>query len=353
MSRDEHDVAVLSTRARHASRRQARSWNGSGKGLGAFEPGAPSWDLRRPLSPWLDSLLTLDRIYRFRNTVSVRPLPGCQPERPQTLPPAYDLSPGHPYTSAPVQGSTSATTWRYSAATCGTDRSTSSTSTPPFNTGKAHRDTRRIRRCERLGTAWASRPALRDVKWDRAPSPDRLTTTSLPRPVCARLPAPGAGRHALLHIDYREAHYCKFLPTGSSSGALPQRIIWEYDYVGRPTRGGRPSTTTSSSTVRTDRATSSTRRPSSAFPTWPQGWSGRERRAGSSPRTPGGTRSCRPTAASGPAPERRSRSASSPHSAGVLPPGRPRARFLRRQGTTGEACLAHKPPLHPDVTTHP
>ena len=124
-----------------------------------------------------------------------------------------------------------------------------------------------------------------------------------------------------VHLDYREAHYCKVLLDDlfgrdcfltRSSGLTTMAL-------GR-SAAGRPSTTRfwSTSAIRT--ATTSTANAWIVNRTWPRGWlRPRRQRAGSFQRMSGGTQSCQQTVGRRPDTRRKSPRASSAEWSSLLP----------------------------------
>ena len=90
---------------------------------------------------------------------------------------------------------------------------------PPFNTGSEQR---------RGELAYAD--AFADYAGFLAPRLERVRALLAPHGTL------------YLHLDYRESHRCK-LALDDSSARSSQRLIWIYDYCGRPKRRWRRSTT--------------------------------------------------------------------------------------------------------------
>src|SRR3990170_4288269 len=310
---DEQDIAVLVHGELSLLEAPGAVLERLRKGLGAFEPEPFLGNLGDPDDH--GSTLANPRQYLWNSVKPSQctgPLPGCQPERPPVPSSSIRLrSRPRPILVRLCTRSTSATTWTSFAGTRGTARSISSTSTRRSTPARPSR-ARASRPCGAPpATAWASRgSATRPSRWARAPSPTASTTTS---PSSSRVCARPTGRWrrtarstSTSTTARRTTARCCW--TASSGGAPSStRSSGRTTTAGARRAGGRPSTTTFSSTSRIRRATSSTRRPSSASPTWRRGSAGqRRRRAVSFPPTPGGTPSCRPTAASGRATRRRS-----------------------------------------------
>ena len=76
-----------------------------------------------------------------------------------------------------------------------------------------------------------------------------------------------------LHVDYREAHYCKLLMDEIfGRDCFLNEIIWAYDSGPARAGAGRPSTTRSWCTSRIPAPTTSTPRRSTGSHTWPRAW---------------------------------------------------------------------------------
>ncbi len=145
-----------------------------------------------------------------------------------------------------------------------------------------------------------------------------------------------------LHIDFREAHYCKILLDeifGREN--FLNEIIWAYDFGGGQKTAGRPSMTTSFITQKMQKTTLSTGRTSTASLTWLLDWWGRKRQTRANClRTPGGIRSLGQTA-------KKKTGYPTQKPLGVLEriirassnPGDLVLDFFAGSGTTGAACL--------------
>mgnify|MGYP003693724897 CR=1 FL=1 len=216
---------------------------------------------------------------------------------------------------------------------------------PPFNTGRAQARTR----IKTVRSVSGDRVGFKGQRYDTVKMGSRAYPDRFDNYLEFLEPRLREAYRALapdgtlyFHIDYREVHYCKVLLDGIfGRDSFLNEIIWAYDYGGRPTRRWPPKHDNILVYVKDPRATSSTPRPWSAFPTWRRASSGRRRRRGAScPPTRGGTPSCPPRGASAPAIRRRSRWASSGGSCRRSSrPGDLVLDFFAGSGTTGEACL--------------
>ncbi|NMB74331.1 MAG: site-specific DNA-methyltransferase [Myxococcales bacterium] len=110
---------------------------------------------------------------------------------------------------------------------------------PPFNTGRAQRRTRlkTVRDEEhgdRIGFAGKRYRSLKGQSLAFTDRFDDFVEFLRPRLVEARRVLSPAGSF-FLHIDYREAHYCKvLLDEIFGRESFINEIIWAYDYGGRP-----------------------------------------------------------------------------------------------------------------------
>ena len=218
------------------------------------------------------------------------------------------------------------------------ERSTSIYIDPPFNTGRAQTRRSLQRPCAtRTATGWAFRG--RAIAPSGSPAlafADRFDDyLAFLEPRLRRgAPRARAERQLYFHIDYREVHYCKVLLDGIFGRERSStRSSGPTTTARAPRSAGRPSTTTSSSTPRTPSAITSTSPRIDRIPYMAPGLvgpgEGGARQAAHrhlvahhrQPDRQGEDRLSDAEAARRPAPDRR----------GLVEPGRPGARLLRRQ----------------------